>query len=1382
MLLLFLATLPIVCIFSANNGCDKNGNLDSMEDLKLNLPAGVNNSYVSGFLPLPGQWNCSVSGNNNPPKIYTGAHGVFVSYYDSATDIVIGVGTSKSNSSWGMYFFQKNAEARAIVRICKWGSFSHPNYAPDVNTQGRECLFNSHVSFTFVHNGNEIVGATWSGDKVVLYTRTGIRTFFVPDADLWDVVSIRCKHSGTCAHQVITTPSTVIVSTGVNGLITNYSVCNNCSGFPQHVFAVGADGTIPPSFEFENWFYLTNSSSPVSGRFSSVQPLQLSCLWPIPALLGNTLPVYFNMSRNDAKCNGFKADGVVDSLRFALNFSDERAFAREGVISLETVGNTYNFTCTNSSTPNDGSSFVLPFGVTDQAYYCFMTFYLNRTANLKTTVFAGMLPPVVREFVVMRNGDFYLNGFRVFSVGQVVSARFNISSNDSRDFWTVAFAKNAPVLVDINSTNIQQLLYCNSPLNVIKCQQLRFNLDNGFYSYAPETANNLPRSFVRLPKYMTHSVINVSVAVSYDVVNKTNIGLYAWRVSFADDWLGYERDNRTTVCADTASFTMRLIKGSFSYGDVYVDIWSGECPFSFAALNNYLSFGSICFSLVPNGGCAMSIVTRGSYGEPQKFAALYVSFSEGDNVIGVPKAPLPGVLDMSEVHYNVCTSYTIYGHTGRGVISRGPVDYVSGLYYTSPAGDLLAYKNSTTGEVFMIQPCQFASQVAVVSDAIVGVASSSANSSIPFNDTVDAGRFYYHFNNVTEVNGTKCEVPTLTYGGLGICADGKIVNATRRYAAPEPISPVVTGNISVPMNFSFSVQVEYIQIMLKPVTVDCSVYVCNGNPRCLQLLSQYASACKTIEQALQLSARLESVEVNSMVAISDTALNLGVISNFDNTFNLSNVLPANVGGKSVIEDLLFDKVVTSGLGTVDTDYKACAEKMANTIAEAGCVQYYNGIMVLPGVVDQSLLGQYTAALTGAMVMGGITAAAAIPFSIAVQSRLNYLALQTDVLQRNQQILAQSFNSAMGNITNAFENVGNAIEQTSQGLQTVAQALDKVQNAVNEQGNALSHLTKQLASNFQAISASIEDLYVRLGQVEADQQVDRLITGRLAALNAFVSQQLTKYTDVRASRQLAQEKINECVKSQSFRYGFCGNGTHVFSVANAAPDGIMFFHSVLLPTAYAEVNAYAGLCVDDKGYVLRDPGNVLFQKPGNETYLITPRRMFEPRIPQMSDFVQISGCNVSYVNVSSENLPDIVPDFMDVNATIQDILDKLQNYSKPDFGLDIFNATYLNLSAEINDLTNRSQQLQAITEELRATIANINGTLVDLEWLNRVETYIKWPWYVWLAIAVALIVLTGLMLWCCLSTGCCGCCSCMASTLDFRGSRLQQYEVEKVHIQ
>nr|ADX59488.1 spike protein [Miniopterus bat coronavirus/Kenya/KY33/2006] len=1380
--LFVVALIPLVR--SQANDCTYSNvaDLNNMKQLKLGLPANVTNAYVSGYLPTPSRWYCVPKFN----AVHKNAHGVFVSYHSTGQDIVVGVGTSKSNSSWGMYFHQKNGDHRAKIRICRWDRYYPVRYA-NSELNGRDCLYNKDIEFTFAHAALEIVGATWAGDKVVLYTRSGITSLFVPGATLWDVVAISCKNKEACAHQVINSSITAIVSTDSAGLISNYTVCSNCSGFVDHVFAVETGGTIPASFSFDNWFYLTNSSSPVSGRFVSAQPLLLACLWPIPGLLGNSLPIYYNMSLNvNASCNGFKSEGVADALRFALNFSDEASFARRGVIILETEGgNSFNFTCTNSSVVKREVGY-LPFGIVDEPYYCYMTYFVNITAQTKTSMFVGMLPPKVREFVVMRNGDFYLNGFRIFSVGTIKSARFNISTVDGRDFWTVAFASTVDVMVDINSTNIQRLLYCDNPLNQVKCQQLRFNLDDGFYSYAPELSGELPRTIVRLPKYMTHSYINISVGVSYDTVNRTDVALVGWQVSFSDDWLNILSDNRTSVCVESSSYTVKLYKGSFSATNVKVAIEAGDCPFNLRGLNNYLTFGSLCFSLVPNGGCGMSIITQGSYGEPQKFAVLYVSYTNGDNVVGVPegKAPQPGVLDMSEVHYNVCTSYTIYGHTGRGVISEAPVDYITGLFYTSPAGDLLAYKNATTGKVYSIHPCQYASQVAVVSDNIVGIASSTENNTLGFNGTIDAGVFFYHFVNYTDENHTLCEVPSLTYGGLGICADGKLVNATRTVAATEPVSPVITGYISVPTNFTFSVQAEYIQIMMKPVSVDCSVYVCNGNPRCLQLLTQYASACRTIEQALQLSARLESVEVNSMVAISEQALALGVISNFNNTFNMSAVVPPNVGGRSAIEDLLFDKVVTSGLGTVDTDYKECAAKMLNTIAEAGCVQYYNGIMVLPGVVDPSLLGQYTAALTGGMVLGGITAGAAIPFSIAVQSRINYLALQTDVLQRNQQILAESFNAAMGNITTAFHGVNEAIQQTSQALSTVAQALNKVQSVVNEQGTALSQLTKQLASNFQAISSSIEDLYNRLGAVEADQQVDRLITGRLAALNAFVAQQLTRYTEVKASRQLAQEKVNECVKSQSFRYGFCGNGTHVFSVANAAPEGIMFLHTVLQPTAFVNVSAFAGLCVDgSRAYVLKEPGEVLFKKPEGGQYLISPRRMFEPRVPQASDFVQIVNCSVSYVNISSQNLSEIIPDYIDVNKTLEDFLQQLPNHTTPDLNLDIYNSTVLNLTQEVNDLTARAENLSAIAAELTLTIANINETLVNLEWLNRVETYIKWPWYVWLAIVVALIVLVGLMLWCCLATGCCGCCSCLANSCgDCGGKRLQRYEIEKVHIQ
>lgn len=1348
---------------------------------KLGLPVPTTNAYVPGYLPSPTNWTC-----NHGTWKYYGAHGVFVTYYSSGLNFALGVSSSKHYSSnWGLYFWQKNNARKAVFRICKWPSVADVSFNYNTAT-ATTCLVRQEFNMVFSHEGNQIIGVSWSGDRVTLHTLTRVFNFIVEGAQYWDYATFRCENKHSCSHQVVYTPVTAVVSVVAAGIST-YTICNNCSGFPQHVFAVQEGGTIPGNFDFTNWFYLTNSSTPLSGRFVSSQPLQLLCLWPIPALLSTATDIHFDrVNTSDVRCNGYAYNGTADALRFALNFSQTAAFAREGAITIKTVDNVYVFSCSNSSTYT--RPYLLPIGHVDQAYYCFTTFYTNMTAGTTATSFVGMLPPIVREFVVTRWGDVHLNGYRIFSVGSVTSVNFNISSTDHRDFWTVAFVNYVDVLVDIEATNIKQILYCNNPLNEVKCQQMKFVLEDGFYTYASVKDNVLPKSLVRLPRYVTHEFVNITIMASYYQDKKPDGSFYkcftcapsAYRAYFSTGPTDYNPNNNvTSMCVFSPSFTTKLYFDTFpSIIDAVITIDAGDCPFTLESLNNYLSFDSLCFSWKPNGGCALHINSQGPNGEKHTFAQLYVSYTTGDNLIGVPPTSIPaeGVGDMSFVHFDVCTQYTIYGITGSGVITSSNATYISGLYYVAPSGDLLAYKNSTTGQIYNIYPCQLSSQVAVISDNIVGVASATANNSLGFNTTVVTETFYYHSN-----ADSVCQQPLLTYAGIGICQDGSITNRTVKSGPAAEVSPIVTGNLTIPVNFTFSVQAEYIQMMMKPVTVDCSVYVCNGNPRCLQLLTQYASACRTIEQALQLSARLESVEVNSMIAISERALGALDVVQHDSMYNLSNVLPAKAGGRSFIEDLLFDKVVTSGLGTVDQDYKACAAKKGNTIFEAACAQYYKGIMVMPGVVDESLMAQYTSSLVLGMSLGPITAALAAPFGQVVQARINYLALQTDVLQNNQQILANSFNAAIGNVTAAFGKVGEALEQTSDAISTVALALNKVQGVVNEQGTALSQLTKQLASNFQAISASIDDIYNRLDRLEADQQVDRLISGRLAALNAFVTQQLTKYTEVRASRLLAQQKINECVKSQSKRYGFCGNGTHVFSLVNSAPEGIMLLHAVLLPTEYAQVSAFAGLCVSGRGYVLRDVSFTLFKSGAK--YLITPRDMFQPRDPQISDFVEIEGCQVSYINVTSDSLSTIIPDYIDVNKTVEDILSKLPNRTNPQFDLGIFNATYLNLTAEIADLTNKSEILKKATEDIRELLTNINSTLVDLEWLNRVETYIKWPWWVWLIIVLVLILFTCLMLFCCCSTGCCGIFSCLASSCDIRGTKLQRYEaIEKVHVQ
>nr|WCC61672.1 spike glycoprotein [Bat Coronavirus HpHI19] len=1351
-LAVYLAELIVVITnlpYTFSSGCD--GNPAALPNLNLGLPPN-SSVFVSGYLPSINNWHCRTG-----DTVYNGVNAVYWSYYSHGTPVELAISNPdqlQNADQWALYIYQGNNYGYMHFKICKWnGKYSFVNN-PYPNRG--VCIYNKQFRFVFPHARNTVIGASWTGDYVTLFTTTSARRFYLKNN--WSRVNVKCQLSQSCAIQTVSNLTTLNITTNEHGLIQSYSVCTECDGFPQHVFPVLDDGKIPGDFSFDNWFVLTNSSTILQGRVVVTQPLKLLCLWPVPSLNANDKPVYFNLSlNNDVRCNGYKKYGYATALRFSLNFTEDQVLNGVHSIKLFSNGQNFTFTCTSNDTLEK-----IPFGLVKSVYKCFVRIdSFNNTQHM----FVGILPPVTKEFVISRYGSVYINGVRIMSLPPIESVIFNVTSTVGSDFWTVAFADDAEVLLEVNSTNIVDILYCDTLVNKIKCQNLAFSLEDGFYATSNLIEQDVPRTFVTLPYHVTYSTVILDVVVSYSNGPYSNITL---------------GDGSTVICVNTSQFsTIFNVTGSmyenFQLGARIVNI---DCPFTFSSLNNYISFDSICFSLqAMAGGCSMRIESvLASYATT--IGNLYVLHKSGNKITGVEKGA-NGVYDTSFLHTDVCTDYTIYGTTGRGVITKLNATILSGLYYTSTSGQLLGFKNATNGDIYAVRPCDLSSQAAVINNQVVAVMSASENITFGFNVSFELPKFYIHSNSE---NATNCTEPILMYGKFGICEDGSIAEIKPRVAEPEPFSPVVSANITIPSNFSISVQAEYIQMFLTPVSVDCNMYVCNGNRHCLRLLSEYVTACKNIESALQLSARLESIEVNNVITISDNAISLANISNFDN-YNLSVLLPKQ-NGKSVIEDILFDKVVTNGLGTVDQDYKDCIKNSGvKDVADVACAQYYNGIMVLPGVVDDVKMGLYTASLTGAMVMGGLSAAAAIPFSVAVQSRLNYVALQTDVLQKNQQILADSFNSAMSNITLAFAEVNAAIKETSQAVSTVAQALSKVQSVVNEQGEALAQLTKQLASNFQAISSSIEDIYNRLDTLAADAQVDRLITGRIGALNAFVTQTLTKYTDVRVSRQLALQKINECVKSQSSRFGFCGNGTHLFSIANAAPNGVMLFHTVLTPTEYVVVRAWAGLCIEDKAFVLRDVRTTLFKT--GETYYITTRDMYQPRLPQSSDFVQIMDCQVDYLNLTSDEVHNVIPDYIDVNKTLEDFGQILANNTRPpipDFGLDIYNNTILNLTAEIDVLQNKSDQLLASTERLQQLIDNLNKTYVDLEWLNRFEQYVKWPWYVWLAIFLATILFSFLMLYCCCATGCCGCFSCLSNSCDCRGKNLQRYEVEKVHIQ
>lgn len=1338
-------------------------------------------AIISGYLPFVGSWNCEAN------KIFSAhdAHGVFIRYFDSGQRSGLGAGVWPFDPSvWQMYVYTFPGPGEFRVKICKW--LNAVDVADHNNqVQHSVCLYDYYTRSYNTGGSGAVTGFTVSGDVVRLYTPNSYQAIEVPGANKWNYFTVKCYVTGrSCMHKFVYNVTTAIVEVDGYGIERNFTVCEDCQGFDQNVFTVPQSGLIPNDFSFNNWFYLTDAATLVNGVTRSDQPLKVLCLTPIPKGSSTSLTVV-NFTDVGTHCNGYRQDGPFEAARFNLNFT-ENVFTN-GLQKLIISFGGYNGTvyCTNDTVyngtiPSDSGKSV-PFGVLDSAYYCFM----NTTAgNGSVTVFLGSLPPVVRELVFTRDGRFYLNGFMFAEMPGISAIYLSLVTQEVAGFWTIAYTNFTDTLLQLNGTNINRILYCNDHYSKLCCDQLSFELEDAFYPNGRSSEYVLPKTYATLPTYVSHTDLTVELRGLGSVDYKDYVSL-------------------SHSCITTSYFTVTVS----AHDDNFYGFKLGDttCSFGFDKLNNYLTFGSICFyNTTMPGACQVSVLKRFANQPYQPTnLAIYITYTKGNKITGAPKIQ-PGITQTSVLHLDTCTDYTIYGMTGRGVIFKSNETFISGLYYTSGSGQLLAFKNSTTGDIFGIIPCQLSYQAAVINSKIVGIISSQENNTMGFERSVALPQFYYHYNEPEVENTTRhrravdsvgvvtCSDPVLSYGSFGVCADGtyKLIQMN---VSNSDIKPISTGNISIPVNFTVSIQTEYIPITNTPVSVDCQNYVCNGNPSCLKVLQQYASACTNIERALQNSAKLESLELTSMLQFSadeyNTSMHLytGDLEQFG-SFNLSAILlrtPKTGGGissRSAIEDLLFDKVVTNGLGTVDQDYKKCTGGQA--IKDLICAQYYNGIMVLPSVADANLITMYSTSLAASMLGGIFTAPASATFSTAVFARLNYVALQTNVLQENQKILASAFNNAMDGITNALTSINNAITITSQALGTLATALNKVQDVVNSQGLSLQHLTTQLAQNFQAISASIDDIYNRLDKLEADAQVDRLITGRLAALNAYVSQALTRYAQMRNSRELAITKINECVKSQSQRFGFCGNGTHLFSVVNAAPNGFMFFHTVLVPTEWQPVQAWSGVCVDNsRAYIVKDVSLSLFNASDGKL-MLTPRTMFEPRTPTVSDFVQIKSCVVEYLNITGDELPSLMPDIFDFNKTLEDLLSRLPNSSAPDLSLDQYNHTLLNLQNEIDKINGQAGALNATIDDLKQWIEYINNTRVDLQWLSKVETYIKWPWYVWLAIGLATIFACAILVFCCLSTGCCGCCGCFASFFSSccASKRLPYYtEVEKVHV-
>uniref|UniRef100_A0AB39AFI0 Spike glycoprotein n=1 Tax=Bird deltacoronavirus HKU19 TaxID=3237952 RepID=A0AB39AFI0_9NIDO len=1167
-------------------------------------------------------------------------------------------------------------------------------------------------------------------------------------------------------------------------------------------------------YDLSKIYYLTDSDYPLDGVYKSFQPLKIICVpeWRGLGNHNNTNELFYgwkhffrNHTHNTiwCPCTGTAPGGgtptkignSTEYIRFHYNLTT----TVNNLLRLYSdSGADYRFGCTpelKSISPfNWTTENITIFSSSPRVNYCYA--YINGTDT-----YIGILPPKITEITVGRYGDIYVNGylyFRLQTVLQFVQLAHTVPTNPN--FYTVFYANTTQVLVNITAATVNNLLYCDKdPYSSIACSTNQFEPPNGFYTTSQLEKAGRKTTFVTMPTVANHTYYSINLT----------IGACGQDASLAATSGCYSK-NATIINSKQITFVVNTYKNPYDPNWITWTLNAGTCPWALNQINNYQTVQSIQFANESDSTCCTHNVATWYYEAQPRSVTVKVCFTYmPGNQITIQPGPTGSSTDISVIYEDECVDYNIYGITGTGIIQKTNLTLLAGRTYTSPSGQLLAFKYLSNQTIYSVTPCDFSNQVAVYNKSVIAAILPQNQTIFGLNNVQELPQFYiankkqfsrtldYSVDFLAETEQPKC-APVLTYSNIGICADGQFVKVQPEQTKPMPTAPIVAVNISIPKTFNISVQTEYIQVATDNIVIDCARYVCNGNPRCSLLLSQYQTACSTIEQALHQKARLESLELSNMLAYSPNTLKLANISNFQSGnmgFNLTNLLPQNNGrqGRSVIEDILFSKVVTNGLGTVDVDYKKCTKGLS--IADLPCAQYYNGIMVLPGVADSGLLAAYTASLTGGMVFGGLSSAAAIPFGTAVQARLNYVALQTDVLQQNQQILANSFNQAMGNITLAFKDVKQSIATTAEAIKTVAGALNKIQEVVNFQGQALSKLTAELQRNFDAISASIQDIYSRLNDIEADAQVDRLITGRLAALNAFLTQTLTQANEVRAARELASQKINECVKDQSKRFGFCGNGYHLFSIANAAPKGFIFFHTVLQPETTIEIKAIAGFCVSDRtvsyysnsgmegeAYIARDTTQTIFLHD-NGTYMITPRKQYQPRTLAQADIVKISTCDVTYVNLTSTEFEELIPEYADINSTVEGILNSTLPGKIPDLNVSHYNNTILNLTTEINDLQAKAENLSLIADQLEEYIKNINNTLVDLEWLNRVETYLKWPWYVWLAIALAFTAFVTIIITIFLCTGCCGgcfgcfggCCGLFSKKVDPMSQYMNRYQ-------
>ncbi|UJY53843.1 spike glycoprotein [Rousettus madagascariensis nobecovirus] len=720
---------------------------------------------------------------------------------------------------------------------------------------------------------------------------------------------------------------------------------------------------------------------------------------------------------------------------------------------------------------------------------------------------------------------------------------------------------------------------------------------------------------------------------------------------------------------------------------------------------------------------------------------------------------------------DVCVNYNIYGYQGTGVITNSSaVIPGSKVFSLSAQGDVSLFKYNSN--VYALFPCAYAPITAAFyegyntsllfnnlqcdfrSRAINEPTSSfwrtSQNASSAFDTTAGC---VYNAIDATNITVSECSLllgdsyclrPSRSRSSSSNLLE--LVLYDPLYDALVPITPVY--QIEVPTNFTLAATTEYIQTYASKISIDCSKYLCGDSVQCKNILLQYGTFCNDVNTALtRVFSLLDTALVETVTSLKSTApADLAYTGDFNFT-SLVGCLGTSCNQnsyRSAISDLLFNKVSVADPGFMQAYQKCLDSQWGGNVRDLICTQSFNGISVLPPIVSPSMQALYTTALVGGIAASGFTfgvsSAAVIPFATQLQFRLNGLGVTTNVLMENQKLIANAFNKALVSIQTGFE--------------ATNQALNKIQTVVNHNALQLQALVQQLGNTFGAISSSVNEIFSRLDQLEANAEVDRLISGRMVVLNTYVTQLLIQASELRSQAQLANQKMSECVKAQSSRNDFCGNGTHVFSIPQVAPNGMLFIHYSYQPTEYKQLYTTAGLCFNGTGYVPKDG---LFVREDNTStvWYFTKAAFYSPSNLSYDNTRQLDSCGVNYTVVNNSVLTPFEPPNFNFDAEFDKYFKNQSSRFNITFDSSQFNATLLDLSGQM-------KTLDQVVKEL-------NESFINLKELGVYTQTIKWPWYAWLGMIAGLVGLAMAVVMLCCMTNCCsgfkGICSCRQCQYD-----------------